>query len=78
VLDADMPGKNGRDVLRWLQERPELNRFVIVMLDGKGEPEPNAAKHLGVHACHAKPATQAELEKLIKRIGEFWLLGGEL
>jgi|ERR1043166_3795253 CheY-like chemotaxis protein len=79
VLDANMQGKNGRDVLRWIQERPELNRFVIIMLDGDGsESGPRAAQRLGVHAHHTKPATQAELETLVKRIGEFWLLGGEV
>jgi CheY-like chemotaxis protein len=79
VLDGDMPNKKGMDVLHWIKQRPELDRFAIVILgeDGTSADE-DMARRLGVHACHAKPATQAELEKLVKRIGEFWLLGGQV
>src|SRR5437762_11384932 len=67
VLDANMPGRNGLEVVNWISQRPELNRFVIVVLGGDGSAgDADMAHHLGVHACHAKPATQAELEKLVK------------
>jgi CheY-like chemotaxis protein len=74
-----MPGKKGMDVLDWIKQRPELNRFVIVVVGGDGHAaNEDMAHRLGVHACHPKPATPAELEKLVKRIGEFWLLGGQV
>jgi two-component system response regulator len=79
VLDGNMPNKKGMDVLHWIKQRPELDRFAIVILAGDGSSaDEDMARRLGVHAYHAKPATPEELEKLVKRIGEFWLLGGEV
>src|SRR5436853_2221784 len=55
VLDGNLPGKNGVDVLHWIKQRPELNQFVIVILGGDGRAgDADMAHRLGVHAWHAK------------------------
>src|SRR5207244_2754140 len=55
VLDGNMPGRNGLDVLNWIKERPELNSFVIIFMGGNDSAgEADMAHRLGVHAFHAK------------------------
>ena len=79
LLDPNLPGQSGWAVLRWVRERPESNSLIVIMLGGDGSPaEKDLAHRLGANACHQKPFTPHELSELVKRICEFWLLGGSL
>ena len=77
LLDPNLPGQSGWEVLRWVRERPELGALVVIMLGGDGSPaDKEMARRLGANACHPKPSTTEDLERLVKRLCEFWLLGG--
>ncbi len=77
LLDPNLPGQSGWEVLRWVRERPELGALVVIMLGGDGSPaDKEMARRFGANAYHPKPSTTEELERLVKRLCEFWLLGG--
>jgi len=42
LLDLEMPGKNGLDVLRWMSERNLMTRAVIVVVTGSQSSENRA------------------------------------
>jgi DNA-binding response OmpR family regulator len=75
VLDSKMPGKSGWDVLRWVSERAEFSNLPVLILGGVGTPtEAEMAVRLGAVGYYPKPATPAELERLVAEIGRKWLL----
>ena len=79
LLDPNMPGKSGWEILRWLRQRPEFNTLVVIIFGGAGSPaEREMATQYGANAYHTKPSTTGELEKLVTQIGDFWLAGGAL
>jgi DNA-binding response OmpR family regulator len=79
VVDAIMPGKSGWDVLQWVRKEPEFSGMVVIVMGGNGSHgEEQIATSLGANGYHQKPATTWELRALIRRIGEFWLAGGDV
>jgi DNA-binding response OmpR family regulator len=79
VVGANMPGKSGWDVLRWVRREPQFSGMVVIVMGGNGSPsEEEMAMGLGANGYHQKPATPWELRALIRRISEFWLAGGDL
>jgi CheY-like chemotaxis protein len=69
LLDSQMPGKSGCEVLQWFRERPEFKAVTVIMLGGSGSPnEEDEAFRLGAVGYHIKPQTPGELEELVKRI----------
>ena len=79
VLDPNMPGKSGWEILRWIRERSEFNPLVVIIYGGAGSPAEQAmATQYGANGYHTKPSTTGELEKLVARLSDFWLAGGHL
>jgi CheY-like chemotaxis protein len=79
VPDPNMPGKSGWQVLEWVRQQPEFKGLVVILLGGTGSPsEEQMATRLGANGYHGKPQTHDELRALVRRIGEFWLAGGDL
>ena len=75
VLDLNMPGKGGWEVLRWVRQQPEISALLVIILGGSGSPaEEEMAQRLGATGYHPKPATPAELEQFAAQIGRAWLL----
>jgi len=69
LLDSEMPGKSGCEVLKWVRERPELSAVAVIILGGSGSPnEEDTAYRLGALGYHTKPETTEELEHWLKRI----------
>jgi CheY-like chemotaxis protein len=76
LLDINMPGPSGWDVLRWVRGRPELAPLIVLMLGGNGtEFEHEMANRLGANGYYTKVFDQRQFNDLSARIGEFWLLG---
>jgi len=79
LLEPDMPGRSGWEVLQWVRERPKFSLLLVMIFGGSGsQAEEDRAYQLGANACHTKPSVAGELDKVVIRIGQFWLLSGNL
>ena len=62
LVDLKLPGKSGHEVLRWLNQRPELNHLVRVVLTGSDDPKDRrVAYELGANCFLQKPLTIQQL-----------------
>jgi CheY-like chemotaxis protein len=62
-LDLNMPGRNGFDVLRWLQTQPCRNELRVIVISGSNEPHDRSlAAELGVNGYLVKPASTQKIE----------------
>jgi CheY-like chemotaxis protein len=76
ILDHKMPG-DALEVVRWVRKRPHLNLLPVVILTGSADPNyEKEGYEAGANAYHVKPQTLAEFVAVIKRVAEFWLMGG--
>ena len=74
LLDLNMPGKNGFDVLRWIRQQPDLDSLKIVILSGSNqERDINFAQRLGIIDYIVKPNDLRELTALIQKKKNTWL-----
>jgi CheY-like chemotaxis protein len=63
-LDLNMPGRNGFDMLRWLQTQPYRNELRVVVISGSNEPHDRTlAAELGANGYLVKPATTQKIEQ---------------
>jgi two-component system response regulator len=77
VIDTTLDGKSGFSLLEWLRQQQKFNGVVVIVLSSDGLPEnQEKAIRLGAQAYHQKPASPDELQALISRFGDFWLMGG--
>jgi CheY-like chemotaxis protein len=77
LLDPNMPGISGWEVLEWLRARPEFDPVVAIMFGGTGSLEEiDRAHRLGANGCQGKTTTTAECEELVNRIGLHWFTDG--
>jgi DNA-binding NarL/FixJ family response regulator len=71
-----MPG-DALEVIRWVRRRGDSTLLPIVVFTGSTNPNyEQEAYEAGANAYHIKPQTFEEFVAVIKRIGEFWLMGG--
>lgn len=69
VLDVNMPGMNGFDVLRRMRAEPPLARLPVLMLTGRRKPEDvMTSQALGANGYIAKPFRPTEVVERIKRL----------
>jgi CheY-like chemotaxis protein len=74
LLDLNMPGADGFDVLQWCKTHPELEGLLIVVLSGHhGMREVNQAYALGADAFIFKPCREADLLNLIRSFPDHWI-----
>lgn len=73
LLDLRMPGKNGFHFLDWLNERPELNKLLVVVVSGLDDlASIRRAYASGADSFLAKPFSLIDLENLIRWFPEYW------
>jgi len=76
ILDHRMPG-DALDVIRWVRRRSDLQFLPVVVFTGSENPNyEKEARDAGANAFHIKPQNFQEFVAVIKRIAEFWLVGG--
>ena len=79
LLDLKMPRQNGFDVLRWLNEHPDLRAklTVVVWSSLLSEESSEAARELGAQALLEKPVSLHALQEQLRSLKERWpeLLG---
>ena len=74
LLDLNLPGKDGREVLAEIKHDPELRRIPVVVLT-TSQSEDDIGLAYGLHAnCYIrKPADTNQLSGIVKGIEDFWL-----
>ena len=66
LLDLSMPRMSGEDVLRWLQDRPELAEGMrVVVVSALAGQRQDRLEELGAHAVLPKPFRARQLRQLI-------------
>jgi len=74
LLDLNLPGTDGREVLAEVKQDPELRRIPVVILTSS-EEEADIVKSYDLHAnCYiTKPVDLGQFALVVKSIDEFWL-----
>jgi len=70
LLDINMPGVDGLEVLGYLRREPRLLRVPVVVITSDDQPETRTrAIRRGANGIIIKPATLEALEKNLRRVG---------
>jgi len=74
LLDLNLPGKDGREVLREMKADPELRRIPVVILT-TSSAEADVLKSYNLYAnCYiVKPVDLAQFVTVVRGIEDFWL-----
>jgi CheY-like chemotaxis protein len=77
LLDLKMPVMGGFEVLAWLEGRPEVKRFPVVVLTSSEEPaDQEKARRLGAADYIVKPRSPGDLVRLVQTLRARWLGAG--
>ncbi|WP_247003778.1 response regulator [Halosolutus gelatinilyticus] len=73
LVDLDLPGKDGCDVLEAIRDDPQLRRLPVIMLTGSDD-ERDIARCYDAHANAyvTKPTDPGEFVSLVEGIEQFW------
>lgn len=75
ITDLKMPRKSGFDVLQWLKSHEECFVVpIIVLSSSRQEDDIRRAYRLGANCYFTKPADFGELQNLVRRIYDYWLV----
>lgn len=75
VLDLNLPGHGGLEVISTLRDEPGLRRLPIVVLSGSAQrSDVEAAYRLGASAYVVKPLEFARFRALLEALWAFWSL----
>ncbi|RME00156.1 MAG: response regulator [Deltaproteobacteria bacterium] len=73
LLDLNLPGLDGRDLLRWIKTTPSLKRIPIIVLTASEAEEDIALSYdHGANSYLIKPVDFTAFLDLVKKIGEYW------
>lgn len=75
LLDLDMPGRSGLEVLKWVRSNSDLADLAVVMLTGSAElDQVEAAFALGIASYLVKPVGFGALEDVLRQLGFSWAI----
>lgn len=74
LLDLNLPGKDGREVLREMKDDPDLRRIpVVVLTTSSADEDVLKAYNLHANAYLTKPVKLGDFVAIMKSFEEFWL-----
>lgn len=74
LLDLNLPGKDGREVLAEVKANDALRRIpVVILTSSRHEDDVRACYNLHANAYMTKAESFGELLELCRRIGDYWL-----
>ena len=75
LLDLNMPGKHGLEVLEWLRAQPATSTLlVLVFTSSTQDRDVHRAYSLGANGYLIKPGKPDELLVTVKLIKDYWLV----
>jgi CheY-like chemotaxis protein len=73
LLDLNLPGIRGMEVLAQLKSDPALRMVPVIVLSGSSrEEDVDAAYDAGANAYLSKPLDYTELRRIVLSLHEFW------
>lgn len=74
LMDLNMPGKSGLDVLREIRAKPHLAAMKVVMFSASDAPGDIVLAHdVGANSFICKPLTATGMQDVIRQIRDRWL-----
>jgi CheY-like chemotaxis protein len=74
LLELNLPGLNGLDVLRWIRQQPGLRALRVAMLTSSDlSQEINAAYEAGANVFLTKPMDLGKLIEMMQAFRAHWL-----
>ncbi len=74
LLDLNLPGLSGFEVLAWCRAQPALRDLPIVVISSSGRPEDREkARQLGADDYFLKPTSTAHLADIAQAVRRRWL-----
>lgn len=74
VLDLNLPGRHGLEVLRWMRGRPDTRTTIVVVLTSSIDArDQHEAYHLGANSYIVKPADPNQLITVVAKLQAYWL-----
>lgn len=74
LLDLNLPGINGLDVLREIRQTPILKRIpVIILTSSREESDRRKGYDNGVNSYLVKPVSFDGFLEIVRKLDEYWL-----
>ena len=74
LLDLNLPGTDGREILRLLKSNPNLNKIpVIIFSTSAHEKDINDCYRMGANCYIEKPISYRDYLDITVRLRDFWL-----
>jgi len=75
LLDLNMPGRSGLELLKWIRRRPDLSTLPVLVFTSSSEgSDVERAYLLGVNGYLIKPNRLEEMISMAKAIKDYWLV----
>ena len=79
LLDLKLPYVMGLDVLKWIRQRPEFARILVIILTSSQQDSDLIATYrLGGNSYLIKPPSREKLLETVKALRDFWAEHDEL
>ena len=76
LLDLNMPGRSGFEVLEWIRRQPVLQRLPVYILSASSRADDvGRAYELGANSYLIKPGTLDGLQQMVRNLGTWLKLG---
>ena len=74
LLDLNLPGMTGIQLLQWMRVQGEIRRIPVVVLTGNDNPDTiDAAYDLGANSYLVKPGNSADITRMVQAIQRYWV-----
>ncbi|MEM9905233.1 MAG: response regulator [Cyanobacteria bacterium P01_D01_bin.44] len=74
LLDLNLPGKDGRELLLSIKQDVRLRRIPIIVLTGSEDPDDIFSSYVNQGNCYViKSSNLDQLSQIVARIEDFWL-----
>lgn len=79
VLDLNLPGMDGQELLNWIKSDPILKRIpVIVLTTSEDEKDILRSYELNANCYITKPIDIQQFMRMVQLLEEFWLVAVQL
>ena len=79
ILDLNLPGRSGFDVLKWVRQQTRLCTLpVLILTSSRHDRDVHNAYRLGANAYLLKSPQALDLKAVVREVRDFWLLRNQL